>query len=332
MVGMTEELSILETISRILPDPSVITDDAFYDLATRMIYTTDMLVEDRHFSRDYFSPADLGWKAAAVNVSDIAAMGGRPRYLMISLGLPTADVFSLEDVAALYHSLQSFSEAYGIRIIGGDTVGASQVILNITAIGELPEEHTLGRRSQAIAGDIILLTGWPGLSDVGLKILQRNIAGFRASKQAHLRPVPEVTAGLMLSKHFSRYSLIDTSDGLADALLRIAHASQVTMRIEAAKIPIHEELTQYVRLVDGDLETQPLETALYGGEDYGLLATIPAEEVDSEILKLFRPIGRVCSGKPEAWLEKPDANHPDKSAMEMLCFEKTYQHFDIKPI
>lgn len=306
------ERDILKTIGALLPEPEVLADDAWVDPAFGLIYTTDMLVAGHHFSLDYFSPADVAVKAAAVNISDVAAMGGRLQYLLVSLGLPRAlanEAFVCEFYTALLQSVQGF----GGKIIGGDTVGAEQLTVNITAIGRLPGGHTLGLRSGAKPGDFVIATGWHGLSATGLAVLQQNLSGYPESRQAHLRPSPRVREGLLLSSRFPRYAMMDTSDGLADALLKIADASGVCLEVQVERIPLHPE----VRSLAESSGVNVLDVVLYGGEDFQLVATVPSV---AGIETDFTIIGRVVEGQ--------GAVLKDKEGQSLLLESgRTYQHF-----
>lgn len=313
---MSRELDIIQCISQLANQPEDLADDAYWDAELRQIVTTDMLVEGHHFSLDYFSPEDLGWKAAAVNISDIAGMGGVPTSLLISLGLPQhINVSWIQD---FYKGLLAACEQYGARLVGGDTVSSEHLILNVTALGHCPIDSTVGRRPQAQAGDWVIATGYHGLSRVGLEALQTKSTLYPASSSAHLRPQPRITEGLLLSKRFSRYALMDSSDGLADALIKIANASQKTVVANSAKIPLHPEVKGYAQAKGFN----PLDVALYGGEDFQLVATVP--ELPPDLLAHFHVIGRVeeATETPNALLEIP--GQPERVPLDI---EKTYQHF-----
>ncbi len=315
---MSRELDIINLVGQFTQNPDVLSDDAFFEADTHRIYTTDMLVEGHHFDLSYFSPEDLGWKAAAVNLSDIAGMGGASKYLLVSLGLP--DAIDLQWVKAFYQGFQGVCQIAGGSLIGGDTVGSDRVVVNVTAIGECLVNHAIGRRNQAQAGDFIVTTGYHGLSQVGLSTLQANESGYLAGKAAHLRPQPRIQEGLLLSKQYQHYALMDSSDGLADALLKIAQASGQTLVVDAAKIPVHPEVTAYAAKQNAD----PMQIVLYGGEDFQLVATLP--DVPDNLLAHVHIIGRVEArddepdSPPGAWLNR-------NGQREALQLEKTYQHF-----
>lgn len=311
-------MDIIQRIAQLTGHPPDLADDAYWNPNTRQILTTDLLVESRHFSRAYCSPEDIGWKAAAVNISDIAGMGGQPESLLVSLGLPNS--IGLPWVERLYSGILSCCTQYGCRLVGGDTVSSDCVIINVTAVGSCREGHHVGRRMQAQAGDWIIATGYHGLSAVGLQVLQGDQANYDQAKSAHRRPQPRVTEGLLLSRYFSRYALMDSSDGLADALIKIATASNVKLIANRAKIPLHPEVKAFAQMHQRD----PVELALYGGEDFQLVATVPPNCLEQvpNLLASFHVVGRVEDGEPGAWLETPG----DKQLIP-LRLEQTYQHF-----
>lgn len=288
-------------------------DDAFYDASDRRLYTTDMLVEGRHFDRRWCSPEDIAWKAAAVNISDLAAMGGRLLYLLVSLALTANDDASF--LEPFYATLARITRQYGGQVIGGDTVGGDRLTISVTAIGTLPAGHTPGLRTQAQPGDAVIATGYHGLSGVGLQVLSNNMPGYEACRQAHRRPTPRQSEALMLSRLFSRYSLMDSSDGLADAALKIAAASGVRIELAEDWLPIHPEVREFATAMGQSIRN----CVLYGGEDFELVATVP---VTAYLPKGFTVIGQVRAGVPGAfWLPTQG------QAWEPLSFEATWQHF-----
>ncbi|MBY0406005.1 MAG: thiamine-phosphate kinase [Cyanobacteria bacterium] len=323
---MSKELDIIHLIGTMIPNPSDLQDDAFYDPDSRLIYTTDMLVENRHFSRDYFSPEDIGWKACAVNLSDIASVGGMPKYTLISLGLP--DSLDLAFVKGFYTGFNACSQTYNSKLIGGDTVGSDTLVINVTAIGHLPQGHHPGQRHLCQPGDIIITTCFSGLSAVGLYCFQDKTEGFSKSKAAHLRPKPQIELGLSLSKNLPRFGMMDTSDGLADALMKLATQSKVHIEVDAQALTpwIHPEITAYCQKNPMD----PMSLVLYGGEDFELMASVPPE-YESHLPPEFHKIGIVRS--IEAETSEPgvilkNLNRPENGSHEVrLSISKTFQHF-----
>ncbi len=329
---MSRELAIIELIAQMTGQRQPLSDDAFWDVTTRQIYTTDMLVAGRHFDLAYFSPQDLGWKAAAVNISDLAAMGGTLRYLLISLGLPSTPELDLNWIRGLYEGFGEACQRFGGQIAGGDTVGSDQLVINVTAVGSCPVGHTPGHRYAAQPGDYIIATGFHGLSAVGLQTLRSGgaeQASYPASRAAHLRPMPRVEVGFLLSRRFERYALMDSSDGLADALLKIAQASGQRLVVNEASLPVHPEVQAYVQAQGGE-HTLLRNTILYGGEDFELVGTVP--EVDDALLQSVHVLGRVeaANGSPGAWLNTAESASASESLIP-LSMAQTYQHFSASP-
>ncbi|WP_303673298.1 thiamine-phosphate kinase [Vampirovibrio chlorellavorus] len=322
---MSKELAIIDLIAQLSGQTEALADDAYWDEPARLVYTTDMLVENRHFSLDYFTPQDLGWKAAAVNISDLAGMGAQLKCVLISLGLP--EHLPLAFVSDLYQGFQSACQQFGGFIAGGDTVGSPTLTLNVTAIGTCPQGSHPGRRFAAQPGDWVIATGFHGLSKVGLEALTHQWPDYHTSKQAHLHPLPQIQAGQVLASQFERYALMDSSDGLADALIKIGHSSKQAVVVEQRKLPIHPEVRAYAqqevtRNTVLNAEQVALDTVLYGGEDFQLVATVPA--VDADILAHFHVIGRVgaASLTPGAYLTTEPSLPPVS-----LQLDQAYQHF-----
>ncbi len=322
---MSKELAIIDLIAQLSGQTEALADDAYWDEPARLVYTTDMLVENRHFSLDYFSPKDLGWKAAAVNISDLAGMGAQLKCILISLGLP--EHLPLAFVGELYQGFQSACQQFGGFIAGGDTVGSPTLTLNVTAIGTCPPGTHPGRRFAAQPGDWVIATGFHGLSKVGLEAFTHHWPDFNTSKQAHLHPLPQIKAGQVLASKFERYALMDSSDGLADALIKIGLSSKKPVVVEQRKLHIHPEVSAYAQQKISQntalhAEQVALDTLLYGGEDFQLVAAVP--EVDPDILAHFHVIGRVASDDlpPGAYL-KNETSGP----LTPLHLNQTYKHF-----
>jgi thiamine-monophosphate kinase len=244
-----------------------------------LLWTVDTLVEGVHFDLSYTPLADLGWKTLAVNLSDIAAMGGEPRYALLSLGWPPgrdrAGALTLAD------GLAQAARDYGVAIIGGDTVASpGGLTLTLTLTGVVPGSQLL-RRSGARVGDRVYVTGPLGAAAAGLEVLKRGLdlePGLKAALvQAHLRPRPRLKAGRVLAREGLATALIDVSDGVATDLWHICLASGVGARIQGAAVPVAPGLTA----VAARLERDPLELALTGGEDYQLLFTSPPPQAEA---------------------------------------------------
>ena len=237
--------------------------------------TVDSLVQDIHFPPGSGSWEDLGWKALAINLSDIAAMGGRPLYALVYLGLsPETDV---DDVLALYRGMIKLAQQHGVAVVGGDTDSMPRVTVTVTVIGSARRDMPLLTRSSVKLGDQIAVTGYLGSAAAGFKILQtkKKVSPKDASflKEAFLRPSPRIAEGQILVEQGVR-AAIDISDGLLSDLEHICKASGVGAHVEAEKIPINTVLK------DNFAIEEALELALSGGEDYELLFTGTAEMID----------------------------------------------------
>jgi thiamine-monophosphate kinase len=270
----------LRDASSSLHGPGVITgigDDAAVLAPTPgsvLLATTDLVVEDVHFRRASASPRDIGWKAMAVNLSDIAAMGGIPRWALVALALPASA--AVEDVEACYAGMREAAAPHGVAIVGGDTSSSpGGWVINVTLLGE--HGGTPRLRSMARPGDAIAVTGTLGRSAAGLADLGRapgSVPGLGASAAAelravHLRPTARVAEGAWLGAHPAVHALMDCSDGLATDLGHICRESGVAARIALDRLPISPAVLEAGRVLGGD----PIAWATGGGEDYELLLT-----------------------------------------------------------
>ena len=243
---------------------------------------TDMLVENVHFRLDFAKPLQIGWRSLAVNISDIAAMGGEPTYALVSIGLPRET--TVEFVDELYSGMGKIAEEYSVDIVGGDTVSAPQMVINIALLGEVEEENLL-LRSGAKPGDALVVTGELGGSEAGLTILKH---GLRIDgTQKHLMPVPRAQEGRLLAKSGYITAMIDVSDGLASEAHHICEASGVGAELYANSIP----LSQSVPEVAAFAGRKPHDLALYGGEDFELLFTCQPDKVSSLAEDVFSVCG-----------------------------------------
>ena len=256
-------------------------DDAAAYFANNEIQlaTVDSMVQGVHFSLSYMSWQELGRKSIAVNLSDIAAMGGFPRYALVSLGLPPDT--EVEEVVALYRGMFDIAGKFGLAIVGGDTVNSPVVFVSVTVIGSAGDrKRGMLRRSAAKPGDKIAVTNSLGASAGGLKMLQKNLKFApkyaKQLRQAHLLPNPLVSEGQTLLEKGVRCGM-DVSDGLIGDLAHICAESKVGARINVDLVPVAPAVTACF----GELG---LEMALTGGEDYELLFTA-GPVVMSKVLK-----------------------------------------------
>jgi thiamine-monophosphate kinase len=244
-----------------------------------LLWTMDTLVEGVHFDLSYTPLEKLGWKALAVNLSDIAAMGGEPRYALLSLGWPPKR--DLSAALTLADGLARAAREYGVAVIGGDTVASPEgLAITVCVTGVVPGRQML-RRVGAQVGDLIYVTGVLGEAAAGLEILKRGLAPTPGLKEAlveaHLAPRPQLQAGRLLARQGLATALIDLSDGVATDLFHLCRASSVGARLPAATVPVSPR----VQLAAPYLERAPLDLALTGGEDYLLLFTSPPGKIAS---------------------------------------------------
>jgi len=236
--------------------------------------TADSLVENIHFSFKYTTWQELGWKSVAVNLSDIAAMGGVPMYALISLGLP--EDTDVENVMALYDGITLASHRFGVVIAGGDTVSSPLVFISVTVMGcASNKQGNVLTRSAARPGDRIAVTSSLGASAAGLTMLSRGLE-FPASaaaelRRAHLKPMPRIAEGQALVAAGVRAGM-DISDGLVGDLTHICEMSKVGAQLNIDLVPVAEAASQC-------FGGQALQFALNGGEDYELLFTAPARTI-----------------------------------------------------
>lgn len=234
--------------------------------------TADILIQDVHFSLNSITWWELGWKALAVNISDIAAMGGSPKYALISLGLPPET--EVEKIIELYQGMAEIAQKFDLAIIGGDVSQAPLVIISPVLFG-IARDNIL-TRSQATPGDLIAVTGYLGSSAAGRRMLEAGLDfdGETVSylRQAHLCPLPRVSEGRVLAQHGVR-AAIDLSDGLIADLGKICHMSKVGARVFVNRLPVHP-------LMRAAFEKDSLRLALSGGEDYELLFAARSETID----------------------------------------------------
>jgi thiamine-monophosphate kinase len=256
--------------------------------------TTDSLVQDTHFDLNIVTWEELGWKAIAVNLSDIAAMGGIPKYALISLALPGE--LETDNVSSLYQGMAQIANRFGVAIVGGNIASADKTTINVTVLGSLESASAL-TRSAAVPGDQIAVTGYLGLSAAGLRTLKQHlkfdVETTQLLRQAHLKPMPRVDEGQILLHHGVK-AAIDISDGLIADLTHICQASKVSAGINQDELLIHPALKN-------NFKSDYLQLALSGGEDYELLFTASNQviaQIKQAISCPVTVIGDITQGKP----------------------------------
>lgn len=237
------------------------------------VVTTDMLLENIDFRREWLTPEQLGHKALAINLSDLAAMGARPRFYTVAIGLP--EKTKREWISRFYRGMTRLGYSEGAALLGGDLSRSQSLQITITAVGESKGRRVI-YRSGARAGDVLYVTGALGLAAAGLKLLmagrRRASSGYQGKAlRAQRMPLPRCDVGLWLADSGLVSSMMDLSDGLSSDLPRLCRASGAGAEIEAARLPLfpHSALWQ----------CNPLDLALHGGEDFELLFAVPRRKV-----------------------------------------------------
>ena len=268
-----------------------------------LLATTDLLMEEVDFRRRSASPYDIGWKAMAVNLSDIAAMGGTPRYALAAVALP--EKFSVEEVDGLYDGMKALAGLHGVELVGGDTSASPDgMVITLTLLGEAARPIL---RSGAQPGDLLMVTGSLGLSAAGLALLEKSPQGVSSGDEeialnAHRRPTPRIREGQWLSRDGTVHAMIDLSDGLATDLRHIADESKVSAVVKIDRLPIPPAVSRIAKASRRD----PLALAVTGGEDFELLISVPPVR-EAEFLRRFADetgtaltvIGEVTAGPPK---------------------------------
>ncbi|MBW4639074.1 MAG: thiamine-phosphate kinase [Gloeocapsa sp. UFS-A4-WI-NPMV-4B04] len=337
-VGDIGEKELLKRLQRFCPLEIVGDDGAVMAIqpGQLLVVTTDVLVNEVHFSDRTTTPEDAGWRAAAANLSDLAAMGALPLGITVGLGLKS-DV-SVSWTERLYQGMTSCLQQYDTSIVGGDVCRSQVITLAITAFGQVHPSRVI-RRSTAHVGDAIVVTGVHGASRAGLELLLHPEVGQNLSNAeraalilAHQRPQPRLDVLPLLwevlgikeslsrpSAPYYRVAGMDSSDGLADALVQICQASGVGAKIEQSQIPVPAALKNWVP------SSPALEWALYGGEDFELVLCLPPDLATVLVQKLGNDAAIVGTITPnlEVQLSDKTGKNPD----QVLTLSRGFQHF-----
>ncbi len=304
-------------------------DAAVYKIDDERVHiiTTDMLVEQIHFDRSFMPMEYLGVKSIAVNVSDILAMNAHPRYATIAIGIPHN--VSVEMIQTVYRGIKKACDAYGLTLVGGDTTAAQRLTLSITAIGEAREVDVVYRHGAQV-GDCVCVTGDLGASYAGLRLLMEqrdelekaqddfepSLYLFRYVIQRHLTPTPRQTVIQAFEESGVKpNAMIDISDGLASEIQHICRSSRCGASLKASQLPIHEETKKVATRLNQDADTY----ALYGGEDYELLVTLPETDLKKLPEGLLTVIGAIT--------EEEDIVVETQEGAAIPLKGRGYQHF-----
>lgn len=290
------------------------------------VVTTDALVEGVHFDRVFVPLGHLGYKALAVNVSDVVAMNADPRYATVALGLPNN--VSVEGAEALYEGIAQACRQYGVAVVGGDVTAAERLVLSVTVIGEAAEDEVVFRRG-AQPGDLLCVTGDLGSAFAGLKVLlaekeafaaggaQPDLAPWAYVVERHMAPTARLDRLRAWREAGVRpRALIDISDGLASEVHHLCRAGSVGARLEAGLLPVHLQTYKAAQRFGEHAEAY----ALYGGEDYELLFAMPEEDLAKLPEHSYAVVGTVTEAEEGVVVAVPDG--------EVVPLEaQGYQHF-----
>jgi thiamine-monophosphate kinase len=320
------EQALLKRLYAFCP-PELVGDDAALLRVAEdhfLVVTTDLLVDRVHFSDRTTSAADVGWRATTANLSDLAAMGAMPLGITVGLGLPGE--LSVAWVEQLYQGIVACLQPFKAAIVGGDVCRSSVTTVSITALGQVPTNRTI-TRDQAKPGDVILATGVHGASRAGLELLLhpeqgQSLEPLERSRliQAHQRPYPRLDVIKTLACLYPAFRIagMDTSDGLADAVLQICQSSHVGAQLQRRQIPLPPGITDWIT------ETQAIDWALYGGEDFELVLCLPMPLAETFVQQFKEAvvIGEIVE-EPIVVLQDCLGQYPD----EILSLDKGFQHF-----
>jgi thiamine-monophosphate kinase len=264
-----------------------------------LLFSTDLLVEGVHFLRYKSSPEDVGWKAAAVNLSDIAAMGGTPVATFLSIALPKEA--QGEWVERFIKGYEKISRRYNVPLLGGDTTSSLRdIVINVGVLGRAPSGRCI-KRNGALAGHSIYVTGNLGDSAAGLQAILNDwemTPAVTSLINSHMKPTPRLREGYALMNTGLIGAMMDISDGIASDLNHILRASEVGAQVSLDKIPMSDDLKSICKIYELD----PYALAVGGGEDYELLFTAPEcieECVDFPVYK----IGEIVENNTFRWLK-----------------------------
>lgn len=303
------EIKLINNIKNIL-NSKYIGDDCAFLKDLEIVISQDSLVEGIHFNKKLMTPYQTGYKSIMANLSDIAASGAKPCYITISLSIPK-DV-SEEDINDYYEGCKFALKDLGIEIVGGDITGADKLFISICVIGKTAGRK-ISSRSNAKIGHKIITSGVHGSSAAGLRILMDDLEPDKDLIKAHLMPTAQLDFSKQIAEQIEEdYAMMDTSDGLIDALYKIGEASNCTMSVDFERILYDPKIKEYFE----DYK----DLIFYGGEDYQLVATVPVELLPK--LKDYTIIGEVIP-KEDCVIK---LNYDDKIE-KINDIDKCYNHF-----
>lgn len=295
--------SLRRTVSRLSPSEHAIVgsgdDAAVIASDSSFVVSTDTLIENHDFRLDWSTGFDLGFKAVATNLADIAAMGAKTTALVVAIVVPKTTKISWLESFADGLDAGCKAMAPGAGVVGGDLASGDQIVVTVTVHGTL-EGRAPVLRSGAKAGDVVAVTGTLGTSACGLALLESGnqdlIKAYDDWVSYHLRPEPPISQGVEAAIAGAT-SMLDVSDGLSQDLLRICKASNVAINISSKDLQGFEAMLELPAL---GLEIDPKNWVLHGGEDHALVATFPK---DVALPRAFKAIGTVIAGEPVLYLD-----------------------------
>lgn len=301
------EINLIKKIKNTLKS-QYIGDDCAYLKDLGIVISQDSLVEDIHFSKHMMSPYQIGYKSVMVNLSDIAASGAKPAYLTVALSLPKE--IKDDAVVDFYEGAKYALENLDVEIVGGDITGSDKLYISISVIGKTLNRK-ISSRSHAKIGHKIITSGVHGSSAAGLRILQNDLEPDKDLIKAHLMPVAQIDFAKQISEQIQEdYAMMDTSDGLFDALFKIGSASECTMSVDFERILYDPKIKEYF--------SDYKDLILFGGEDYQIVATVPVELLPS--LKDYIIIGEVLP-KEDCVIKLNTENNVEKfNDLSNKCF------------
>lgn len=301
------EINLIKKIKNTLKS-QYIGDDCAYLKDLGIVISQDSLVEDIHFNKHMMSPYQIGYKSVMVNLSDIAASGAKPAYLTVALSLPKE--IKDDAVVDFYEGAKYALENLNVEIVGGDITGSDKLYISISVIGKTLNRK-ISSRSHAKIGHKIITSGVHGSSAAGLRILQNDLEPDKDLIKAHLMPVAQIDFAKQISEQIQEdYAMMDTSDGLFDALFKIGSASECTMSVDFERILYDPKIKEYF--------SDYKDLILFGGEDYQIVATVPVELLPS--LKDYIIIGEVLP-KEDCVIKLNTENNVEKfNDLSNKCF------------
>jgi len=312
-----KELEFIEIIKNTLSKNAHIGDDCAYLKDLEIVLTQDSLVEDIHFSLNFSTPYQLGYKSIIVNLSDIFASGAVPKYATVSLSMPKTTDKTF--VSEFYRACEDLSKEFGFEIVGGDITGGDKVFVSACVIG-LAKGRKISSRKYAKTDDYVVTTGNHGSSAAGLFLLREQGNGKQRLIDAHIMPTLQKDFSEQISTKINRdYAMMDTSDGLTDALFKIAQASNVLISVDFDKIPYDKEIENAAKLANIDFK----DWIFYGGEDFQLVACLDEENLKKLDKSTYTIIGQVKEKKENHFVEVVF----DDKIEKISDLEKTYNHF-----